>query len=126
MDANVNSINWFEISVSDINRAKKFYETVFDVKLQSMEMMDTKMEMFPWEAGSGKVNGALAQSQMHTPGTNGVKIYMNGEPDLSKALNKVEAAGGKVTMPKTAIGENGFMAFFMDTEGNSIGLHSNK
>lgn len=126
MDANVNSINWFEISVADINRAKKFYEAVFDVKLQSMEMMEMKMEMFPSAAGSGKVNGALAQSDMHTPGADGVKIYMNGDPDLSKALNKVEAAGGKITMPKTAIGENGFMAFFTDTEGNAIGLHSNK
>ena len=52
-------------------------------------------------------------------------IYLNANPDLSDALSRVEQAGGKVTMPKTGIGENGFMAFFIDTEGNRMGMHSN-
>ncbi|MBC8047042.1 MAG: VOC family protein [Fimbriimonadaceae bacterium] len=126
MDAKVNSLNWFEISVADISRAKKFYETIFGINLESVEMMGMKMAMFPSEPGSGKANGGLCESDMHKPSADGVKIYLNGDPDLSDALGKVESAGGKITMPKTDIGEDfGHMAFFIDTEGNVIGLHSN-
>ncbi len=126
MDSNVNIINWFEISVSDIARAKKFYEAVFAIDMgEAFEMMGMKMVFFPMEPMNGKVSGGLCQGDMHKPSTDGVKIYLNGNPDLSDALSRVEAAGGKITLPKTNIGENGFMAFFIDTEGNSIGLHSN-
>ncbi|MFN0275801.1 MAG: VOC family protein [Chitinophagales bacterium] len=125
MNAQTNSLNWFEISVADINRAKKFYETIFGIEMMAMEMMGTHMAMFPWEPGTGKANGALCQGEMHKPSMDGVKVYMNGDPDLQVVLDKVEAAGGKITMPKTEIGSNGFMAFIIDTEGNSIGLHSN-
>ena len=126
MTAKENSLNWFEISVKDIRRAKKFYETVFGIKMEEYEMMGMKMAFFPWKDGSGKANGGICQSKMHKPSKDGAKIYLNGNPDLKKALSKVEKAGGKITMPKTNIGENGFMAFFIDTEGNSVGLHSNK
>ena len=122
-----NSLNWFEISVSDIDRAKKFYGTIFGIELPVQEMMGMKMAFFPAEDMNGKVSGALVESQMHKPSADGAKIYLNGNPDLSNALSKVEAAGGKVTMPKTKISDEiGYMAFFVDTEGNSIGLHSNK
>ncbi len=125
MDGKVNIINWFEISVSDMARAKKFYETVFDIQMQEMEMMGMLMGFFPGEEMSGKVSGALVQSPMHQPSTAGAKIYFNGNPDLAGALSRVEAAGGKITMPKTLINENtGYMAFIIDTEGNSVGMHS--
>ena len=126
MTAKENSLNWFEISVTDIKRAKKFYEAIFVIKMQEMEMMEMKMAFFPWEGGSGKASGGIAQSKMHKPSKSGAKIYLNANPDLSKVLAKVEKAGGQVTMPKTSLGPNGFMAFFVDTEGNSVGLHSNK
>jgi predicted enzyme related to lactoylglutathione lyase len=126
MTSKDNSLNWFEISVTDIARAKKFYETILDINMQEMEMMGMKMAFFPMEPASGKANGGLAQSTMHKPAADGVKVYLNCNPDLSDALSRVEKAGGKITMPKTSIGPNGFMAFFTDTEGNSIGLHSNK
>ena len=75
--------------------------------------------------GSGKASGGLVQSPMHKPSADGVKIYLNGNPDLSIALSKVEKAGGKITMPKTKISDDvGFMAFFVDTEGNVVALHS--
>jgi len=125
MNAQTNSLNWFEISVTDISRAKKFYETIFGIEMMEMEMMGMQMAMFPWEPGTGKANGSLVQGEMHTPSMDGVKVYLNGDPDLQVVLDRIEAAGGKITMPKTSIGENGFMAFFIDTEGNSIGLHSN-
>jgi predicted enzyme related to lactoylglutathione lyase len=126
MTSKENSLNWFEISVKDINRAKKFYERIFSIKMTEMGMMGMKMAFFPMEPGTGKANGGLAQSKMHKPSKSGAKIYLNANPDLSKVLAKVEKAGGEVTMPKTSLGPNGFMAFFTDTEGNSIGLHSNK
>ncbi len=81
MDANVNSINWFEISVADLDRAQKFYETIFDIKMERMDMPDMPMSMFPSNPGSGKVNGGLVQSEMHKPSADGVKIYLNGDPD---------------------------------------------
>jgi predicted enzyme related to lactoylglutathione lyase len=125
MSADTNAINWFEIPATDIPRAKKFYEQIFEVKMEEMEMPGMKYCMFPYNPAKGKIAGALAQSQMHTPGKTGAIIYLNGNPDLQQVLNRVEKAGGKITMAKTAIGANGFMGFFMDSEGNNIGLHSN-
>ena len=127
MTSKENSLNWFEISVSDIKRAKKFYETIFGIKMETQNMMGMEMAFFPYEPGNGKASGGLVQSQMHKPSGDGVKLYLNGNPDLSKALSKVEKAGGKITMPKTKISDDiGFMAFFTDTEGNTIALHSQK
>jgi len=125
MKANENALNWFEISVSDIARAKIFYEAVFGIQMHQEEMMGMQMAYFPYEDMNGKVAGALVQSELHKPSMDGAKIYLNGNPDLSNALGKVAAAGGKVIMPKTFIGDNvGHMAFFIDTEGNSVALHS--
>jgi len=123
-----NSLNWFEISVADMNRAKKFYETIFGIKMDQREMMGMQMTFFPASQNmDGKVSGALVKGPMHKPSADGAKIYLNGNPDLANALSKIEAAGGKVTMPKTKISDDiGFMAFFMDTEGNIVALHSNK
>jgi predicted enzyme related to lactoylglutathione lyase len=127
MDGSVNILNWFEISVSDIARATKFYETIFSIKMEQMEMMGMKMAMFPAENMNGKVSGGLVQGPMHKPSADGAKIYFNGNPDLADALSRIEAAGGKVTMPKTKIGDDiGYMAFFIDTEGNGVALHSGK
>jgi predicted enzyme related to lactoylglutathione lyase len=127
MTSKENALNWFEISVSDINRAKKFYETIFGISMEIQNMMGMEMATFPYEPGSGKASGALVKSQMHKPSGDGVKLYLNGNPDLSQALSKVEQAGGKVAMPKTKIGDDiGFMAFLVDTEGNTIALHSQK
>ena len=127
MEANANAINWFEISVSDINRAKKFYETIFTTTLGDIqEMMGMHMSFFPIEPMSGKIGGGLVQSHMHVPSTEGVVLYLNGNPDLDLVLTKVDAAGGKIAMPKMKISDEvGYMAFFIDSEENKIGLHSN-
>jgi hypothetical protein len=125
MDSSVNILNWFEISVNDIARAKKFYEAIFSIKMEESEMMGMKMAFFPFEM-NGKLSGSLVQGPMHKPSADGVKIYFNGNPDLDVALSKIEAAGGKITMPKTKISDEiGHMAFFIDTEGNGVALHSN-
>jgi predicted enzyme related to lactoylglutathione lyase len=105
---------------------KKFYETIFNIQMMDMpEMMGMKMAGFPAEMGSGKANGALAQSPMHKPSMDGCVIYLNANPDIDAVINRIEGAGGKIVMPKTSIGkEIGNMAFFVDTEGNKMGLHA--
>jgi predicted enzyme related to lactoylglutathione lyase len=126
MSKDTNALNWFEISVTDIARATRFYEAIFEIKMQPMEMMGMKMAMFPSDSSNGSVGGALVQSEMHKPSTMGAIIYLNANPDLQLVVNRIEKAGGKVTMPKTLIDEQtGNMAFFTDTEGNKVGLHSN-
>jgi len=126
MDNSTNALNWFEISVSDMARAKKFYGEIFSITMEEVEMMGMKMAYFPGDAMSGKVSGALVQGPYHKPSADGAKIYLNGNPDLGVALGKVEAAGGQVMMPKTKISDEiGYMANFIDSEGNGIALHSN-
>ena len=125
MSAETNAVNWFEIPAKDISRAKAFYESIFEIRMEEMEMPDMKYAMFPFDPMKGKVAGGLAQSPMHIPGSTGSIIYLNANPDLQQVLDRIEKAGGKITMPKTSIGQNGFMAFFTDTEGNTMALHSN-
>lgn len=122
-----NALNWFEIAVGDMSRAKKFYETIFDIEMKLLDMNGMKMASFIADDMNGKVSGALVQSDMHTPSTAGAVIYLNGNPDLEIPLAKVGGAGGEVLMGKTYVNENvGYIAFFSDTEGNKVGLHSFK
>jgi predicted enzyme related to lactoylglutathione lyase len=125
MDNTTNSLNWFEIPATDIKRAKKFYESIFGIEMSEQEMMNMKMAFFPAEMGSGKANGGLCKSDFHKPSMDGVIIYLNANPDLQPVLDKVDAAGGRTIMPKTQISpEIGYMAFFVDSEGNRMALHS--
>ena len=126
MEKTANALNWFEIPAKDISRAKKFYESIFNVKMEDMpEMMGMKMTSFPAEMGNGKVSGALAQSQYHNPSADGAVVYLNANPNIQTVIDKIESNGGKVVMPKTQISpEIGCMAFFIDTEGNRVGLHA--
>jgi predicted enzyme related to lactoylglutathione lyase len=123
-----NVLNWFEIPVVDMDRACKFYSEVFGVNLESFDMtfdeMTTTMAMFPYNPEAGEVGGSLVKTADHEPNMQGTLVYLNGGDDLNTPLGKVESAGGKVIMPKVPIGENGFMAMFIDTEGNRIGFHS--
>ncbi len=126
MNKDTNSLNWFEIPATDISRATKFYETVFDIKMNPMgEMMGMKMTGFPSEMGNGKVAGALVEGPQHKPSTEGAVIYLNADPSIDTVINRIEHAGGKVASPKIQISpEIGYMAFFTDTEGNRIALHA--
>lgn len=125
MDKSTNVLNWFEIPATDINRAKAFYENVFDIQMEQQEMMGMKMAFFPGEAGNGKASGGLVESPMHVPSQDGTTVYLNANPSMDNVVGKIENAGGKVIMPKTQITpEIGYMAFFIDTEGNKVALHS--
>jgi len=117
MSPSTNSLNWFEIPASDILRAKAFYESIFEIKMHEMEMPEMKYAMFPFDPSQAKVAGALAQSAFHTPSATGSIIYLNANPDLQIVLDRIENAGGKITMPKTSIGGNGFMAFSQTQKG---------
>ena len=118
-----NSINWFEIPVTDFDRAKSFYGTIFGTEISEMPHPEFKFGILPGDMENG-VSGAIVKGPGYTPSATGALIYLNGGDDLSVALSKVEQAGGKILLPKTAIGENGFMAHFTDSEGNTLGLHS--
>ena len=121
-----NVINWFEIPVNDIDRATKFYTDVLGGEFQHVEMYGIKMAFFPM-SDQKDVGGALCQGEGYKPTMDGPKLYLNGGEDLSAPLAKVEKAGGKVVMPKTKINDDiGYMAFFIDSEGNNIAFHSPK
>ena len=120
------AINWFEIPVKNFDRAKSFYETVLNAEIQVMEAMGMKSGFFPADMENGSIGGCIIQGKGYEPSTKGSLVYLNGSKDLNIPLSKVEKAGGKILLPKTAIGHNGFMAHFEDCEGNKIGLHSMK
>jgi predicted enzyme related to lactoylglutathione lyase len=120
-----NAINWFEVPAKDFDRAKSFYEKVLDAKMEtmSMEAMGMTMAFFPadWENGVG---GGIAFGPGCEPSDKGAVVYLNGGDDLTTPLSRVEKAGGKIIVPKTSLGPNGFMAQFIDTEGNRVAFHS--
>jgi predicted enzyme related to lactoylglutathione lyase len=120
-----NTINWFEIPVTNFARAKKFYSEIFGADIHETEMGPYKMGFLPYD--EGKVSGAIVQGEGYNPSKEGTLIYLNGGDDLSGMLAKVEAAGGKVVKQKTLITEQiGYDAIFIDTEGNKVALHSPK
>lgn len=120
-----NAINWFEIPVTNFTRAKKFYETLLGAEIMEMPFPDGKYGMLPADMEKG-VGGGIVQGEGFEPSDKGTIVYLNGGDDLSGSLSRVEQAGGKIVMPKTSIGQNGFMALFIDTEGNKVALHSMK
>jgi uncharacterized protein len=121
-----NAISWFEIPVTDIDRAQKFYEAIFDISMTPLEMPNMKMRMFPLEDMTGVGGTLIDTAGFHKPSaTDGPLVYLNANPDVQLVLNKVEAAGGKIIIPKTEISpEYGYMAVIIDTEGNRIAFHS--
>lgn len=125
MHKDANALNWFEIPVSNMERARKFYETIFGIGIPVQNFGSFSMGFFP--SYPAKLTGALCLGEHYIPCTKGALIYLNANPDLSAALGKIEPAGGKIVRPKTQISpEHGFMALFTDTEGNRMALHSNK
>lgn len=122
-----NAISWFEIPTKDLDRAAAFYEALFQVQLIPLDMAEIKMRMFPIDDIMNGVGGSLVYHSdfYEASSTAGVLIYLNGNPDLQTILDRVEAAGGQIIVPKTQISpDHGYMGLFIDTEGNRIGLHS--
>ena len=125
MESVKDAISWFEIPVSDFLRAKNFYQTIFDFEMPEMDMGPLKMGILLHDRDHG-VGGAICYGEGYKPaGGDGPKAYLNGGKDLNAVLNRVAGAGGSIVMPKTEIAPGmGYMAFFADSEGNAVGLHS--
>ena len=120
-----NAIAWFQIPVIDMERAVKFYGTILSANLKITDAMGARIAILPHEREGGAVGGALYSGEGYTPSSKGTLVLLNAGDDLGVVLSKVEEAGGKVELPKTAIyGGNGFLARFIDSEGNRVGLHS--
>ena len=123
-----NMVGWFEIPVLDMDRAKGFYEAVFQIEIQVQDFGGTKMGWFPWQEGKEGASGSLIlQPDWYIPNRKeGVLIYFSSE-DVQNELDRVEAAGGRILKPKTKISDEiGFMGLFHDSEDNRIALHSRK
>jgi predicted enzyme related to lactoylglutathione lyase len=126
---NKNVVGWFEIPVTDMDRAVKFYETVFDIKLSRHNLGPLDMAWFPSvEDGIGTPGSLVFNRQAYKPSLDGVLIYFTAfSGDVSIELSRVENAGGKVLRPKTLISEDvGYMALCSDSEGNRFALHCRK
>ncbi len=122
-----NAVGWFEIPVVDMERAMKFYETVLGVTLSRNQVGEIDMAWFPMVEGKGAAGSLVAHPEWYKPSAEGVLVYFTAySGDLDHELARVEAAGGKVLVPKKSIGEYGNMAVVLDTEGNRIALHSTK
>ena len=114
------AINWFELPVVDLARAKAFYEQVLSTRLRPELFGDTPMAIFP----QANVSGALVKDARRKPAADGALVYLNANGVLDACIARIEAAGGKVILPKTDIGDPGHIALFIDTEGNAVGLHA--
>jgi predicted enzyme related to lactoylglutathione lyase len=113
--------HWIEIPVTDFDRAQAFYCTIFETQLHVMDLGMLKMGVFP----HAEVGAALCKGEWYVPGPTGPVVYLNANPDLQVVQDRIEAAGGKVLMPKKMISPaHGYMALFLDTEGNRLALHS--
>ncbi len=116
-----NIASWFEIPVKDLDRACKFYEKVFDVKLS----LEGHVAFFPYTKEGPGAAGSLTKFESYEPSHTGTLVYF-GVDDINEILRRVNANGGKTLLPKTKIGISGFgfIAHFEDCEGNRVGLHS--
>jgi uncharacterized protein len=123
-----NALNWFEIPVTDFERARRFYESIFDFQMPESQMGPARMGFFLYDFQAGKVGGAIVHNpDFYTPNSNGSLIYLNCQPDLQMVLDRVQPAGGNVIKQKQKVSEDqhlGFWALITDTEGNRVALHS--
>lgn len=123
MSAPKNPVGWFEIPVTDMDRAKAFYGHLFDIKLEDLQMGPISMACFPMHKEGIGAAGCLAQGDGYEPSLAGVLVYFSA-PDLDAAATKVKEKGGRVLAEKYPIGEHGFVVLAQDSEGNRIGLHA--
>lgn len=119
------AIHWFEIFVGDLERAVRFYETVLGIELRRASEDGRPMAIFASAVTEG-VGGALVHQPGREPTATGALVYLDADGKLDASLARVERAGGSVVVPKTDIGAPGFIALVRDSEGNVVGLHSER
>ena len=120
-----NPVDWFEIYVENMGRAKKFYESVFKVELSPLENAGVHLCTFPMEMNGSGAAGALVKMEGFASGANSTLVYFRSE-DCSVEEKRASEFGGRVQKSKWSIGEHGFISLVIDTEGNMFGLHSMK
>jgi uncharacterized protein len=120
-----NPVGWFEIYVQDMERARRFYESVFQVKLEKLNSPVIEMWAFPGDMSSYGSPGSLVRMDGFPSGNNSILVYFSCE-DCAVEEGRVEGAGGRVQRPKMSIGEYGFVSLAYDSEGNMFGMHSLK
>ena len=120
-----NPVGWFEIYVQDASRAKRFYETVLESKLERLPGSDLEMWAFPMQNGGPGAAGTLVKMDGVPSGGNSTLVYFMCD-DCAVEEGRVKSSGGKIEKPKMSIGEYGFISLAIDTEGNMFGLHSMK
>jgi uncharacterized protein len=124
-EAIMNPVNWFEIPVIDMTRAKSFYETVFGLQISSNQMGQLEMGFIPMDDNAYGAAGSIVKGEGYVPSHTGTLVYF-GVPDIEAVLERIKQNGGRILLPKISIGEYGFVANFEDSEGNKIALHSMK
>ena len=118
-----NAITWFEIPAANLDRASGFYENILNNKLHRESMGPHDLAVFPYDQTSG-TGGCVMQSDALQPSANGSVVYLNTGKEFDAVLSRVERAGGRVALAKTALpGDMGFFAHIIDSEGNRVGLH---
>ncbi len=120
-----NPVIWFEIYVQDMIRAKKFYETVFEAKLEKINSPEMERWSFPMRMDQVGCAGSLVKMEGVRSGGNGTVVYFACD-DCAVEEDRAARNGGKVHKTKFSIGEYGFVSLVFDTESNVIGLHSMK
>ncbi len=120
-----NAVNWFELPSTDFNRAVHFYETILAVHLKQEIFGGDPNAMFPVQQADGEdaAGGAIIYRAGSKPSTDGALVYLNAAGQMDTILGRIESAGGKVLLPRTSIGDPGFIAIFLDSEGNKVALH---
>jgi predicted enzyme related to lactoylglutathione lyase len=124
MNVPTNALAWFEIPTIDFDRAKSFYEAVFEYEIPEAPMPGLRMGIFPHERENG-VGGAIIHHEHSKPSDSGTVVYLSAGEDLQPCHDRAIAAGATEIMPKTEIGQGmGFFSLIRDTEGNHVGLYS--
>ncbi|HUG98738.1 MAG TPA: VOC family protein [Gammaproteobacteria bacterium] len=121
--ADINAATWFEIPVTDMARAVRFYTKAFGIELHEVTMGPSKMAWFPMAPNAPGSGGTLIHDEGYVPSREGSLVYLAVD-DIDGTLARVTEAGGRTLLPKTNIGEHGNIAHFEDSEGNRVALHS--
>ena len=117
-----NPVNWFEIPVADMERARSFYEAILEIEITINEMGALLMGWFPFDHSAPGATGTLVKAESYIPSHSGTMVYFS-VPEINDITERIPSAGGRVLNPKFSIGEHGFCAHFEDTEGNRVALH---
>jgi len=117
-----NPVNWFELPVTDMDRAKIFYEAVLETEIRIQDFGNLIMGWFPNDMKQYGASGSLVKAESYVPSYFGAMVYFYTQ-EIDEVLPRIERAGGKIINAKTSIGEYGFVAHFEDSEGNRVALH---